>query len=416
MSINLYLEYWAELLQKSVLRQWRVVVVRLGVARVYTELVLIDVVQLGASERVGLSIDNGAKLVLGSILVGENARDNVGSSLGGKLHSVAEEIVSLEKRASIVNASCEVRRVQTYEGVDSSGVAADADEFRVLACHLDCVEFEIRNGVVVKDVTRVPVVWNAFVTTVVDEVAVFSSDCEEGLEYLTIKPTRRVLFGFVGHEAVNERPRSRLGDHTSKRRIEEVGVGVETLLERDVSQVCKQLQVILVLCLAGIVESLEPAQDKVVVLAVDVKVATSGRSVAFILVVRTRDALGLTEEIEWDAHTIVWSTDGPAVKVTVEDGTVNREERRKIDAHAEDLPGAFDELRDCGDAVVWQVAVIGHGVQARTWASLVIRSRGYERVRAGSINVLSLSIKRRSTVRSLSLLAAGSGACFFELL
>jgi hypothetical protein len=109
--------------------------------------------------------------------------------------------------------------------------------------------------------------------------------------------------------------------------------------ERYVSQVCKQLQVILVLCLAGVVESLEPAQNKVVVLPVDVKIATSGRSVAFILVVRTRDALWLTEEIEWDAHTIVWSTDGPAVEVTIENGTVNREERGKIDTHAEDFVG-----------------------------------------------------------------------------
>lgn len=80
------------------------------------------------------------------------------------------------------------------------------------------------------------------------------------------------------------------------------------------------------------------------------------------------------------------------------------------------LAGALNKLRDVGNAIVRQVAVIGHGVQAGTWASLVIGSRGYERIWAGSINVLSLSIKRRSTVRSLSLLATGSGACFFELL
>jgi hypothetical protein len=77
---------------------------------------------------------------------------------------------------------------------------------------------------------------------------------------------------------------------------------------------------------------------------------------------------------------------------------------------------ALNKLRDCGNAIVGEITMIGESVQTRTWASLVIWSWGYERIRAGSINVLRLSIKGRSTVRSLSLLATGTGACFFEVL
>lgn len=176
-------------------------------------------------------------------------------------------------------------------------------------------------------------------TTVVDEVAVLSSDSKEGFQYLSVEPTRRILCTLVCHEAVNERPRSRLGDHPSKWCVEEVGVGVETLLKRNMTQVREQLQVILILCLAGIVESLESAQDKVVVISVDTKIASGGRSVAFILVVRARDTLRLTKEVEWDAHAVVRSTNRPAVKVAVEYRTVDAEERRKIDADAENYDG-----------------------------------------------------------------------------
>lgn len=167
--------------------------------------------------------------------VGEKTGENVGSSLDEELHSVAEEVVTFQKRASVKDAPCEVGRVHTNEGVDSSGVSADAGKLWVLIRHLDCVEFEVRNGVVVKDVARITVVWNTFVTTVVDEIAIFASNSKERFQDLSVKPTRRVLCTLVCHEAVNERPRSRLGDHTSKQRIEEVGVGVETLLERHMS-------------------------------------------------------------------------------------------------------------------------------------------------------------------------------------
>lgn len=111
----------------------------MGVTRILAELVLADVVQLWASERVCLSIDYGAEFVLGSVGVGEKTGENVGSSLDEELHSVAEEVVTLQKRASVKDSPCEVGRVQTGKGVDSSGVSADAGKLWVLVRHLDCV-------------------------------------------------------------------------------------------------------------------------------------------------------------------------------------------------------------------------------------------------------------------------------------
>ena len=80
------------------------------------------------------------------------------------------------------------------------------------------------------------------------------------------------------------------------------------------------------------------------------------------------------------------------------------------------LSSALNELRNRGNAIVRQVAVVGHSIQTRTWASLIIGAWGYERIRASSIDVLRLSIEGRGAVCSLSLFTTGTGACFFELL
>jgi hypothetical protein len=80
------------------------------------------------------------------------------------------------------------------------------------------------------------------------------------------------------------------------------------------------------------------------------------------------------------------------------------------------LYGTLNELSDSGDAIVRQVAMICHSVQTRTWASLVIRSWGYERIRASRIDVLRFGIEWASTTRGLSLLATGIGTSLFEVL
>jgi hypothetical protein len=60
---------------------------RLSVSWVLVELVLVDVVQFGAAERVCQSI-------YGRVLVCENARKDVGELLNGGLHGKASEVVS----------------------------------------------------------------------------------------------------------------------------------------------------------------------------------------------------------------------------------------------------------------------------------------------------------------------------------
>lgn len=64
-------------------------------------MVLVDVVQLRASKRLCLSIEYGADPVLGSVGVGEKTGEDVRSSLDEELHSVAEEVVTLQKLASV---------------------------------------------------------------------------------------------------------------------------------------------------------------------------------------------------------------------------------------------------------------------------------------------------------------------------
>jgi hypothetical protein len=60
---------------------------RLSVSWVLVELVLVDVVQFGAAERICQS-------VYGRVLVCENARKDVGELLNGGLHGEASEVVS----------------------------------------------------------------------------------------------------------------------------------------------------------------------------------------------------------------------------------------------------------------------------------------------------------------------------------
>ena len=78
-------------------------------------------------------------MIMWAIAKDDETRENVRSFLDGELHSVAEKIVALEKRASIVKTPCEVRRVQTDKGIDSSGVSTDAAKLWVLICHFECV-------------------------------------------------------------------------------------------------------------------------------------------------------------------------------------------------------------------------------------------------------------------------------------
>lgn len=216
----------------------------------------------------------------------------------------------------------------------------------MLERHVQCVHIQIRDGVGIDYVARIPLIRDAFGTAGVLEVSVVSSDTVKRFEDFTVELATWVLFGLVGHETVDERPRCRLGDHTSKRRIEKVWVVVNTVLELVVALICEQLQVVVVLGLAKVVERLESLQDKVVILSFDVEVTPGRRSIALILVVRARDTLGLAEQVEWNAHAGVWSTDGPADKIAIDSSSIDSQDGGEINAHTKDLKSVSDHSCD----------------------------------------------------------------------
>lgn len=80
------------------------------------------------------------------------------------------------------------------------------------------------------------------------------------------------------------------------------------------------------------------------------------------------------------------------------------------------LSCAFYELVDGGYAIVRQITMVSHGVQSRTWASLIGGARSFESMLAGGVDVLSLSIERWGAERCLSLRMASFGASLLKML
>jgi hypothetical protein len=193
---------------------------RAGVPRVFVELALVDVVEFRTPKAVRGVVENRTKLVLGSISIRQQTREDVGKALNEELRSVAQKVVALQQGCSIENAPGEHGGVYTSERVNGSSVAANAQEFWVLARLLQGVKVEVRDGVEVRRVACIPVVRNTLVSTVVHKFTVVAGNSIEGLQNFTVKSARGVLRGLVGHEAVYERPRSGLGDHTSEGRVD----------------------------------------------------------------------------------------------------------------------------------------------------------------------------------------------------
>lgn len=125
-------------------------------------------------------------------------------------------------------------------------------------------------------------------------------------------------------------------DDAGERRVEEIRVLVNTRLELRVALVGEQLQVILILGLAEIVQILEATQHEIVIVAGDIQVASGRGSVALVFVVRTGDSLRLAEEVEGDGDATVGPADGPAYEVAIDGSAVDREQSGEIDAHTED--------------------------------------------------------------------------------
>jgi hypothetical protein len=104
-----------------------------GISRVSVELVLVDVVELRTPKAVRGVVENRTKLVRSSVSVREETRENVGKALNEELRSVAQQVVALQQGCSIEDASSEHGGVYASERVNGSSVAANAQEFWVLA-------------------------------------------------------------------------------------------------------------------------------------------------------------------------------------------------------------------------------------------------------------------------------------------
>lgn len=93
------------------------------------------------------------------------------------------------------------------------------------------VDGKVGDGVEVHQVTLVPVIRDALMAGRVFEVRIISADGVEGFEYVAGEKTFGVLFGLVGHEAVDEGPGGGGGGDAAEGGVEEVGVVVDGFLE-----------------------------------------------------------------------------------------------------------------------------------------------------------------------------------------
>lgn len=231
--------------------------VKLGVTRVSVELVLVDVVQLRAAKAVGRVVKDRADLVHRGVHVGKETREQVRQRLNGKFHSVAQEIVALGQSRKLVDSASQVGRIEAGERVDSTGVSTNGSELYVCQQGRDEVNVEVRYGVGVGDVAGVPVLWDALVARGVCEVSLVSGNGEEALQNFTIQTTFWVLGRLVGHEAIDESICCRLDNDTGEWTIEEVGVLLDILVETVVAVCGQDVEVVVVFCLAEIVQGLE---------------------------------------------------------------------------------------------------------------------------------------------------------------
>lgn len=65
------------------------------------------------------------------------------------------------------------------------------------------------------------------------------------------------------------------------------------------------------------------------------------------------------------------SSNRPSSEVSIKECTVDGKEGSKVRTHTEYCLGSIDELGDGGNSVVWDVAVVGHGVETWAWSTLV---------------------------------------------
>lgn len=131
--------------------------------------------------------------------------------------------------------------------------------------------------------------------------------------------------------------------------VESLGTEVRQVLKSDLSA-------------GGHIDELVPlALHQLEVVSVLVQVTTSGRGVAVVLVVRATDAVAELSEGTSNSRSRR-AANGPGSAVTIERGSKDSQENSKDGTHPNAVRGSIDKLWDGGISVVWEEAVVGHGI------------------------------------------------------
>jgi hypothetical protein len=330
---------------------------QLSIARVLLELILVDLGKLRASKALSCVAEGGADLVDCSSEVGNETRQQVRKFLDGELQAVTHEVVALEKGLRIEDTISQFLGIDTNKAVGCTGVATNAGELEVLEQLEGRVLVKEQNIVRVKLVASVPVFRDTLITRGVLEVAVITGDGVERLKHLAVQLAGRIFGRLVAHETVDEAPRCRLSDHTREGGVEEVGIALNILLEAGSSPVSQQLEIVVVVCLAGVVEGLEVLHLQEIVLAVNVQITSSRRCITLVLVVRAADTLGLTKKVD-GRHIWCGTTNTPGHQIAVDRSSVDSKDGRQIDSHAENLACRRNKLINGSNTIVRKVVVL----------------------------------------------------------
>jgi len=87
--------------------------------------------------------------------------------------------------------------MEASERIHLARVASDTLEVEMLQHHLQIIGDDVRNCVRVKRVARIPIFGDAFVASIVHEVAVLTGNRKESLEDVAVQNALRILLGLV---------------------------------------------------------------------------------------------------------------------------------------------------------------------------------------------------------------------------
>lgn len=378
---------------------------QLRIPRILGELILTDLRQLLAPQPTLRLGNRRPQLIQRGRDIRVELTQEIGGFLQAGLEAEAEGIIALQQLIRAVDARGQVLDVEADETVAGARVAAHGEELRVLERHGEGVAGRVGDRVVVHQVALVPVVRDLLVPGGVDEVVGrVARHAVEGFEDVAREQTLGVFLGFVGHEAVDEGPGCGLGDHAGERGVEEVRVVVDGLGEAGAAVFGQDVEVDgVAVLLAEVVELLELGELEEVVVADLVEVTSGWRGVSLVLIVGAREALRSAEEAAKVQQTVDGASNGVGCQVSIEDGTIDGKEGCNVGPHSESGLSAIDEILYRSNAIVGHVAVVCHGIQARTWSTLVGSRGSNKSVVAGVADILLTCVEWGSDTGSLTL-------------